>query len=116
MANNFFTLCSFFYSLMLTIIYFKRKNVKTIETKIYSSLIITNILNVSLAVMCYFTILYKDMMPFINDLISKTLLLLFITWELFFTGYVIVITRKNKEKNYLRITIYGIKSYFYTVF
>lgn len=100
MANNFFTLCSFFYSLMLTIIYFKRKNVKTIETKIYSSLIITNILNVSLAVMCYFTILYKDMLPFINDLVSKTLLLLFITWELFFTGYVIVITRKNKEKNY----------------
>jgi signal transduction histidine kinase len=88
---------------MLTIIYFKRKNVKTIETKIYSSLIITNILNVSLAVMCYFTILYKDMMPFINDLISKTLLLLFITWELFFTGYVIVITRKNKEKNYKEI-------------
>ena len=103
MANNFFTLCSFFYSLMLTIIYFKRKNVKTIETKIYSSLIITNILNVSLAVMCYFTILYKDMMPFINDLISKTLLLLFITWELFFTGYVIVITSKNKEKNYKEI-------------
>ena len=66
-------------------------------------LIITNILNVSLAVMCYFTILYKDMMPFINDLISKTLLLLFITWELFFTGYVIVITRKNKEKNYKEI-------------
>ena len=103
MANNFFTLCSFFYSLMLTIIYFKRKNVKTIETKIYSSLIITNILNVSLAVMCYFTILYKDMLPFINDLVSKTLLLLFITWELFFTGYVIVITRKNKEKNYKEI-------------
>ena len=103
MANNFFTLCSFFYSLMLTIIYFKRKNVITIETKIYSSLIITNILNFSLAVMCYFTILYKDMMPFINDLISKTLLLLFITWELFFTGYVIVITRKNKEKNYKEI-------------
>ena len=103
MANNFFTLCSFFYSLMLTIIYFKRKNVKTIETKIYSSLIITNILNVSLAVMCYFTILYKDMMPFINDLISKTLLLLFITWELFFTEYVIAITRKNKEKNYKEI-------------
>ena len=100
MANNFFTLCSFFYSLMLTIIYFKRKNVKTTETKIYSSLIITNILNVSFAVMCYFTILYKDMLPFINDLVSKTLLLLFITWELFFTGYVIVITRKNKEKNY----------------
>ena len=100
MANNFFTLCSFFYSLMLTIIYFKRKNVKTTETKIYSSLIITNILNVSFAVMCYFTILYKDTIPFINDLVSKTLLLLFITWELFFTGYVIVITRKNKENNY----------------
>ena len=70
MANNFFTLCSFFYSLMLTIIYFKRKNVKTIETKIYSSLIITNILNVSLAVMCYFTLLSTDIMPFIHALLS----------------------------------------------
>ena len=100
MANNFFTLCSFFYSLMLTIIYFKRKNIKTIETKIYSSLVVTNILNVSFAIMCYFTILYKDKIPFINDFVSKTLLLLFITWELFFTAYVIVITRKNNKKDY----------------
>ena len=100
MANNFFTLCSFFYSLMLTIIYFKRKNIKTIETKIYSSLVVTNILNVSFAIMCYFTILYKDKIPFINDFVSKTLLLLFITWELFFTAYVIIITRKNNKKDY----------------
>ena len=100
MANNFFTLCSFFYSLMLTIIYFKRKNIKTIETKIYSSLVVTNILNVSFAIMCYFTILYKDKIPFINDFVSKTLLLLFITGELFFTAYVIIITRKNNKKDY----------------
>ena len=36
MSNNFFTICSFFYSLMLTIIYFRRKNIGTLETKIYS--------------------------------------------------------------------------------
>ena len=100
MANNFFTLCSFFYSLMLTIIYFRRKRIKTIETKLYSSLVITNILNVSFAVLCYFTILYKDKLLFINDFVSKTLLLLFITWELFFTGYTIIITRKNIKNNY----------------
>ena len=93
MANNFFTLCSLFYSIMLNIIYFKRKNIGTMETKTYSALVITNLINVIFAVLCYFTILYKDTIPIFNDFVSKTLLLLFITWELFFTAYVVIVTR-----------------------
>ncbi len=94
MVNNFFTICSFFYSLMLTIIYFKRENIKSIETRLYSRMIITNILNVTGAILCAFTIINKDYMPFLNDFVGKSLLLLFITWELFFTTYIIAITRK----------------------
>ena len=98
MANNFFTICSFFYSLMLSIIYFKRKHIGNLETKIYSYLVITNLLNVIFAILCYFTIINKDNLLILNDFVSKTLLLLFITWELFFTCYIIVITRKTDTK------------------
>ena len=98
MANNFFTICSFFYSLMLTIIYFKRKHVGNLETKIYSYLVITNFLNVIFAILCYYTIMNMSLMQFINDFVSKSLLLLFITWELFFTYYIVVITSKEDTK------------------
>ena len=98
MANNFFTICSFFYSLMLSIIYFKRKHVGNLETKIYSYLVTTNLLNVIFAILCYFTIINMNSLSILNDFVSKTLLLLFITWELFFTCYIIVITRKIDTK------------------
>ena len=98
MANNFFTICSFFYSLMLTIIYFKRKHVGNLETKIYSYLVITNFLNVIFAILCYYRIMNMSLMQFINDFVSKSLLLLFITWELFFTYYIVVITSKEDTK------------------
>ena len=68
------------------------------ETKTYSALVITNLINVIFAVLCYFTILYKDTIPIFNDFVSKTLLLLFITWELFFTAYVVIVTRKEEDK------------------
>ena len=97
MANNFFTICSFFYSLMLIIIYFRRKNIRSLETKMYSRIIITNFLNVSFAILCFFTIMVKDTFPFLNDFVSKTLLLLFITWEIFFTFYIIVIVNDNNK-------------------
>ena len=97
MANNFFTICSFFYSLMLIIIYFRRKNIRSLETKMYSRIIITNFLNVSFAILCFFTIMVKDTFPFLNDFVSKTLLLLFITREIFFTFYIIVIVNDNNK-------------------
>ena len=98
MANNFFTILSFFYSLMLVIIYFRRKNIRSLETKTYSKMVITNFLNVMFAILCYFTILYKDYLFFVNDFVSKTLLIFFITWELFFTYYIVVIINKADKK------------------
>ena len=96
MINNAFTICSLFYSLMLVRIYFKRKNFKSLETTIYSKMIVINILNVVMALVCAFTIINKDSFPLINDLISKALLVLFASWVLLFTGYIIAITVKSK--------------------
>lgn len=95
MSNNFFTICSFFYSLMLTIIYFKRKNIGTLETKTYTAIILTNLLNEICAILCAILILHKDSFPVLNDIVGKTLLVCFITWEIFFTLYIVIVTRKN---------------------
>ena len=98
MTNNFFTICSLFYSLMLTIIYFKRKTIKSVETKIYSKMIIINLINVIVAIICAVTILNKDTIPIVNDIVSKSLLLLFLTWELLFTIYIFAIAINDNEK------------------
>lgn len=97
MGNNYFTICSFFYSLMLSIIYFRRKNVQSLETKVYSKIVITNFINVTFAILCYFTILINDIVPFLNNFVSKTLLLLFILWEFLFTAYLLVIISKDDK-------------------
>ena len=115
MGNNFFTICSFFYSLMLGIIYYRRKHIQSLETKIYSKLVFINFMNVFFAVLCYFTILVRETFPFINDFVSKTLLVFYISWVLLFTMYLFVIVSKNDnlleeevKKNKLLLTVLSV--------
>jgi len=97
MSNNFFTIASLFYSIMLVIIYFNRDKVNTSETKIYSYMIISNFLTVVTAIICYGTISINEKIPAINNFVSKTLLLLYITWSILFTVYIYVIARKDDK-------------------
>ena len=97
MSNNFFTIASLFYSIMLVIIYFNRDKVNTSETKIYSYMIISNFLTVVTAIICYGTISINEKIPSINNFVSKTLLLLYITWSILFTVYIYVISRKDDK-------------------
>ena len=97
MSNNFFTIASLFYSIMLVIIYFNRDKVNTSETKIYSYMIISNFLTVVTAIICYGTISINEKIPVINNFVSKTLLLLYITWSILFTVYIYVISRKDDK-------------------
>ena len=82
---------------MLVIIYFNRDKVNTSETKIYSYMIISNFLTVVIAIICYGTISINEKIPAINNFVSKTLLLLYITWSILFTVYFYVITRKDDK-------------------
>ena len=72
MSNNFFTIASLFYSIMLVIIYFNRDKVNTSETKIYSYMIISNFLTVVTAIICYGTISINEKIPAINNFVSNT--------------------------------------------
>lgn len=94
-----FSTCSFFYSVLLTIMYFSKKRLDRKENKIYGSLIICNLIGVILAVSCYYTINNMASIPFINYIISKSLLIYYLAWITIFTIYVFVISYQKKAKN-----------------
>lgn len=94
-----FSACSFFYSVLLTIMFFSKKRIQTLENKIYSYLIISNLIGVVLGVSCYTSILHRDAFPILNDFISKTLLIYYLTWISFFTAYTFVISYSKKESD-----------------
>lgn len=94
-----FSACSFFYSVLLTIMFFSKKRIQTLENKIYSYLIISNLIGVVLGVSCYTSILHRDAFPILNDFISKALLIYYLTWISFFTAYIFVISYSKKESD-----------------
>lgn len=94
-----FSTCSFFYSVLLTIMYFSKKRLNRIENKIYGSLIICNLIGVILAVSCYYTINNMASMPFLNYIVSKSLLIYYLAWITIFTIYVFVISYQKKARN-----------------
>lgn len=91
-----FSACSFFYSVLLTIMFFSKKRIQRLENKIYSYLIISNLIGVVLGVSCYTTILHRNEFPVLNDFVSKALLIYYLTWISFFTAYTFVISHNNK--------------------
>lgn len=92
-----FSACSLFYSILLTIVFFFKKRLETIENKIYSYLIVTNLVGVILAIACFFSIKYMDIIPITNMIISKGLLIYYLTWITIFSIYVFIISIPKKH-------------------
>ena len=98
-ASLTFSAGSIFYILLLTIAYFSKSRLRSLENKIYGCLILCNLLGTILATSCYFTIIYRDSIPVINELISKGLLVYYLSWITIFTIYVFVISyEKDNSK------------------
>lgn len=93
-----FSACSLFYIVLLTIMYFSKQRLKALENKIYGWLIIANLIGVILAISCYYTILNMDIVPVLNVVISKALLLYYLAWISIFTTYVFVVSYDSKDK------------------
>ena len=112
MSNNFFTICSLFYIILLNVVYFCKKRANNYETKIYSALVVVSLLTNVFAIANYFTIINSDSIPMLNIVVSKLLLVCFIGWGFFFTSYnYMVSVKKTKgEKKYNNI-----KKYFFIV-
>ena len=99
MANNYFTLCSLFYIVTICIAFFIKERINSVETKIYKYIILTNLFTVIMAIICFITIKHYDLIPFINEICSKTLIVLMFTFHIFLTAYIYYISTKNINKN-----------------
>lgn len=92
-------LFSILYMIGVLFIYFSKTRLKSEETKIYSLLIISNIIGLILQLLCDFvSFKYDQLSPTFCDLIFRFYLIYFVVWTTLIFIYLIEITFKNKEK------------------
>ena len=92
-----FIICNLIYLVLLMIIFFSKKRVNTIETKIYTSLLILNIIGLILEIICCYTVMNKETMPIINEICNRTFLVYFATFISLITYYIYLICFKSEQ-------------------
>ncbi len=102
MSNSYFSICSFFYILLLTFVYFSKKRSKNKIQSVYGGLIITNLLGLIIAVACFFTVQNYEQNPITNYIISRLYLVYLIVWISLFTMYTYLISFKGKNSNKIK--------------
>lgn len=94
-----FSLISLFYSILLTIVFFCKKTLPLLENKKYSQLIIINLIGLILAIACYYTVMYNDVIPITNFIVSRLYLVYLAFWITTFTQYICIISYQSLNKN-----------------
>ena len=102
-------LFSILYMIGVLFIYFSKTRLKSVETKIYSLLIISNIIGLVLQLLCDFvSFKYDELSPIFCDLIFRFYLIYFVVWTTLIFIYLIEIAFKNKSKDkIIKTTILG---------
>lgn len=96
---NIFTIYSLFYSLLINIVYFSSKRLRSIENKIFEKIMLTNFVGVLLAIGSYFTIKNIDRFELLNTFVSKGYIIYLLTWLTLFSVYIFVISiKEGKDK------------------
>ena len=106
-----FIVCTFIFALMIAIIYFAKKHVDTIETKLYNYILIISVINMIIEfTLCTNILLGVPLFSFYNLLINKLFLVTLFTWFTLFTIYIICVSGLLKLKNKVlnRIILYYI--------
>ena len=105
-----FIICSLIYMLLLCIVYFSKKRIKTIETKIYSLLLVLNVIGLILELICCLTVSHMDVVPILNVICNRAYLIYFATFISLFTLYIYITCNNynliSKSKKLLFIVIY----------
>jgi len=107
----YFSICSLFYSLLLIIVFFSKKRLKSIENRIYIAIMLVNFLCIFLEISMIFTASVMEKVPLLNTFIAKFYLVGLLLWLTVFTFYVFVISYKNNSK-----TEEQLKNYYRKIF
>ena len=97
-----FSICSFIFVLMFIIFYFSKERLNTLDTKMYSCILLTNIIGIMIDVFGYFVFKIYGSESFISILISKFYLVYYFLWAYFFLLYIFVISFREKTEYLLQ--------------
>ena len=93
------------YSLIILIIFYIKDRVSTRETKLYGYLVIVNLINLVMELLCCYTVINYSSLGIITDVVNRVFLLSIFTWETIFTMYIYDISKPDDKKK-----IFDIKS------
>jgi len=93
-----FSLSSFFYISLIATIYFTKRRVRNSENKIYSLLIISNLIGLLSEVLTAYSNKLFPGMPFIQTILLRIINIYFLTWIMLFTYYVCIISGRTSKK------------------
>ena len=97
-----FSICSFIFVLMFIIFYFSKERLNTLDTKMYSYILVTNIIGIMIDVFGYFIFKIYGSESLISILISKFYLVYYFLWAYFFLLYIFVISFREKSEYLLQ--------------
>lgn len=100
MSSVSFSICSFIYLIIFGVVYFTKNRINLVENKVYTCLLITTIIGLSIDIIGYFSFQYGVVDSIINILIAKVYLIYYFTWTLLLTVYTFIISTKSKKLDY----------------
>ncbi len=112
-SSVYFQIISLVYILLLIIVFFSKKRLKTVENSIYITLAIINAIGLILDISSVYTIINRESIPIINAIVTKAYLIYLLTWISLLTIYIFIISMKennnlhNISKKYI---------YFFSIF
>lgn len=91
---------SFLYSIFLNILFFSKRHVKTYETKMFSILMVSNLVGIILEFCCILSIYKLGSNSFMTLLVNKMFLIYLLAFAFLFGMYAIFITMIGQEECY----------------
>lgn len=86
------------FSILLVIIYFSKKRLNTIENKLYSWIIVTNLFGLLIDISCHWALKITDSAPLIAFAILRLYLVYLISWLVIFTVYIRFISYQKQPE------------------
>ena len=97
-SSIYFPVSALAFSALTIIIFFLKKPVKSIETKIYKYLIISNFCGLIIELLCTYAAIIVDVNPFMSDFILKLYLVYNVLWTLILTMYVYYVSNEKNKR------------------
>lgn len=89
------------YSLLICYMYFSKKRMDMEETKLYGNIVVINIVNLIMELLCCYTVVNIEQIPFLTEVINRLFLETIFFWQTLFTLYIYVISFKNIQSDKL---------------